>query len=133
MATNPVFAVAQARHDVLMHQMPAPHTGPVQSYQVPLDARITSINAVMHPTVHHQVHTVHHPNGVPQHTVVAVQQPPPHIHQRHYVEVAKTEAFHDIMHNGMHARFDDHNTPVTNPTGIALASRRQFYQRVFGF
>ncbi|EKX44113.1 hypothetical protein GUITHDRAFT_153060 [Guillardia theta CCMP2712] len=137
MATNPVFAVAQAKHDVLVNHFPAPSTGSVQSYQVPLDARLAGLNAVMHPGIHHQAHPVHHPNVVPQQAFVVapqhVQQPHPHIHHRQYVEVAKTEAFHDILHNGMHRRLDDHNAPVSNPTGIALASRRQFYQKVFGF
>ncbi|EKX34184.1 hypothetical protein GUITHDRAFT_119602 [Guillardia theta CCMP2712] len=138
---NPVFAIAEARHDALLHQLPHPNTsGNISSWQVPLQARLATVNAVTHPGAfippHHVPQAslpVQHVATMPQGFVYPVQQtapgvmyhvPPqvvqhPAMHQ--YVEVAKTEAFHDIMQHQLHNRLVTHHPhPFTTQQKLAL-------------
>eukprot|EP00960_Hanusia_phi_P055457 762972-Hanusia_phi.AAC.5 len=166
---NPVFAIADAKHEALVHMLPHPHAnGNIAAWQVPLQARIAAVDAVAHPGVHFHPHHVNaapqpgmslvHPQQVqqaplpgqqfvsaPQTLVYPGQQvgsgvvyhaapqavvQHPAMHQ--YVEVAKTEAFHDIMQHQLHNRLITHHPhPLQTPTDISLEARRAYYRDVF--
>uniref|UniRef100_A0A7S4JSZ9 Uncharacterized protein n=1 Tax=Guillardia theta TaxID=55529 RepID=A0A7S4JSZ9_GUITH len=125
MSTNPVFAIAQAKHDVLMSQMPHPATGAVMPHQVPAQARLIALDSVVHaPSLHLAA----------PHPALAEMQPRAHapVHARRYVEVAKTEAFHEVLATAAHHRLDLAEKPIATPFEVSLASKKTFYRRLLG-
>mmetsp|Transcript_28293 Transcript_28293/g.64087 ORF Transcript_28293/g.64087 Transcript_28293/m.64087 type:complete len:127 (-) Transcript_28293:236-616(-) len=125
MSTNPVFAIAQAKHDVLVSHLPQPDTGAVMPHQLPAQARLIALDSVVHAHAPHL--------AAPQPVAVQVQ-PRAHapVHARRYVEVAKTEAFHDVLASAAHRRLDVNDKPIGGPMEWSLASKKTFYSRLFG-
>ncbi|EKX45544.1 hypothetical protein GUITHDRAFT_152627 [Guillardia theta CCMP2712] len=126
MSTNPVFAIAQAKHDVLVSHLPHPTTGAVMPHQIPAEARLLALDSVFNP---------HLPHLTAPHAVGAVVQPRVHgpVQARRYVEVAKTEAFHDVMASAAHRGLDVAEQPITGPMEVSLAAKKTLYKKLLGF
>ena len=126
MSTNPVFAIAQAKHDVLVSQLPRPTSGAVMPHQVPNQARLLALDYVFSP---------HLPHHTAPHAIEAVVQPRVHapVQARRYVEVAKTEAFHDVMASAAHRGLDVADQPITGPMEVSLAAKKTLYKKLLGF
>eukprot|EP00960_Hanusia_phi_P071272 767512-Hanusia_phi.AAC.1 len=125
MSSNPVFAIAQAKHDVLLSELPHPTSSTVLPHQVPAQARLLALDSIVHPG---------HLHLSAPHAVTAEAQPRARapVHARRYVEVAKTEAFHEVMASAAHRGLDVAEKPLGTPLDVSVASKKLIYKKLFG-